>query len=84
MCQIPRMRARELMAFLPGWALDALHILSIWFTLRFREFGEVSEWSKEHAWKVCVRHKRTEGSNPSLSANLQPNWPLPQHRNRLL
>ncbi len=31
--------------------------------------GEVSERSKEHAWKVCVRQKRTEGSNPSLSAN---------------
>jgi hypothetical protein len=30
--------------------------------------GEVSEWSKEHAWKVCVRQKCTEGSNPSLSA----------------
>ena len=30
-------------------------------------FGEVSERSKEHAWKVCVR-QRTEGSNPSLSA----------------
>ena len=30
--------------------------------------GEVSERSKEHAWKVCVRQKRTEGSNPSLSA----------------
>ena len=29
--------------------------------------GEVSEWSKEHAWKVCVR-RRTEGSNPSLTA----------------
>ena len=25
---------------------------------------------KEHAWKVCVRQKRTEGSNPSLSAIL--------------
>ncbi len=31
-------------------------------------FGEVSERSKEHAWKVCVPHG-TEGSNPSLSAN---------------
>ena len=31
--------------------------------------GEVSERLKEHAWKVCVRQKRTEGSNPSLSAN---------------
>ena len=32
-----------------------------------KSFGEMSEWLKEHAWKVCVR-KRTEGSNPSLSA----------------
>ena len=30
--------------------------------------GEVSEWLKEHAWKVCVGLKPTEGSNPSLSA----------------
>ncbi len=30
-------------------------------------YGEVSEWSKEHAWKVCIR-QRIEGSNPSLSA----------------
>ena len=30
--------------------------------------GEVSEWLKEHAWKVCIRRKRIEGSNPSLSA----------------
>jgi hypothetical protein len=29
--------------------------------------GELAEWSKAHAWKVCVR-QRTEGSNPSLSA----------------
>ena len=35
----------------------------------FRVFGEVSERFKEHAWKVCVRQKRTEGSNPSLSAS---------------
>ena len=28
----------------------------------------MSERFKEHAWKVCVRQKRTEGSNPSLSA----------------
>ncbi len=27
----------------------------------------MSEWLKEHAWKVCVR-QRTEGSNPSLTA----------------
>ena len=30
-------------------------------------FGEVSEWPKEHAWKVCVP-QGTEGSNPSLTA----------------
>ena len=32
-----------------------------------RQPGEVSERSKEHAWKVCMR-QRIEGSNPSLSA----------------
>ena len=31
--------------------------------------GEMSEWLKEHAWKVCIR-ERIEGSNPSLSTNL--------------
>src|SRR5690606_16944968 len=31
------------------------------------DLGEVSEWLKEHAWKVCIR-KRIEGSNPSLTA----------------
>ena len=40
-------------------------------------YGEVSERLKEHAWKVCVRQKRTEGSNPSLSANPSP-LPLPR------
>ncbi len=29
--------------------------------------GEVSEWSKERAWKAC-KSKGFEGSNPSLSA----------------
>ena len=32
-----------------------------------RTIGEVSEWSKEHAWKVC-KSKGFEGSNPSLTA----------------
>jgi hypothetical protein len=32
-----------------------------------RPHGEVAEWSKAHAWKVCIR-QRIEGSNPSLSA----------------
>ena len=29
--------------------------------------GRVLEWLKRHAWKACIRHKRIEGSNPSLS-----------------
>ena len=29
----------------------------------------MSEWFKEHAWKVCVLQKGTAGSNPALSAN---------------
>ncbi len=32
------------------------------------QFRELSEWSKEHAWKVCIPQKGIEGSNPSLSA----------------
>ncbi|WP_219927561.1 hypothetical protein, partial [Aeromonas sp. HMWF017] len=31
---------------------------------------EVSEWLKEHAWKVCIR-QRIEGSNPSLTAKFK-------------
>ena len=31
---------------------------------------EVAEWLKAHAWKVCIRQKRIEGSNPFLSASL--------------
>jgi hypothetical protein len=40
----------------------------------FRKFiyfcghGEMAEWSKAHAWKVCNRQKRFMGSNPILSA----------------
>ena len=33
-----------------------------------RVHGEVSERSKEHAWKVCIPNG-IEGSNPSLSAS---------------
>lgn len=37
--------------------------------------GQVSEWSNEHAWKVCVPQIGTEGSNPSLSAiNFSPQY----------
>ena len=40
-----------------------------YFTFAIQIPGEVSEWSKEHAWKVCIPQKGIEGSNPSLSAN---------------
>ncbi len=46
----------------------------MYFWQRFREVGrgeakgEMSEWFKEHAWKVCVLQKGTAGSNPALSA----------------
>ena len=30
--------------------------------------GAVAEWSKALAWKVSIRQKRIEGSNPSRSA----------------
>lgn len=32
-----------------------------------QRFGELSEWLKEHAWKVCIR-QRIESSNLSLTA----------------
>lgn len=35
----------------------------------------MSERSKEHAWKVCIRQPRIEGSNPSLSAILKFKFP---------
>ena len=33
--------------------------------------GDLSEWLKEHAWKVCIPQKGIEGSNPSVSAKLR-------------
>ncbi len=32
-----------------------------------QQYGELSEWLKEHAWKVCIR-QRIESSNLSLTA----------------
>ena len=37
--------------------------------------GEVAEWSKAHAWKVCIR-QRIEGSNPSLTAINKKGCPI--------
>lgn len=34
------------------------------------KYGEVSEWPKEHAWKVCIP-QGIEGSTPSLTAILK-------------
>ena len=39
--------------------------------IKSKKSGELSEWLKEHAWKVCIR-QRIEGSNPSLSAIFKP------------
>ena len=41
------------------------------------ENGDLSEWLKEHAWKVCIPLKGIEGSNPSVSAdtmNAHSSW----------
>jgi hypothetical protein len=32
----------------------------------------MSEWLKEHAWKVCISQKGIMGSNPILSACASP------------
>ena len=37
------------------------------------EKGDMSEWFKEHAWKVCILQKGIAGSNPALSAKLEMN-----------
>ena len=37
-----------------------------------RACGAVAEWSKALAWKVSIRQKRIEGSNPSRSATCPP------------
>ncbi len=36
----------------------------------FNNYGEVLEWLKRHAWKVCIPLKGIAGSNPALSAEL--------------
>ena len=38
---------------------------------RKTSFGEMSEWFKEHAWKVCILQKGIAGSNPALSAKTE-------------
>ena len=40
--------------------------MAMFFDIILRH-GEVSEWLKEHAWKVCIR-QRIGGSNPPLTA----------------
>jgi hypothetical protein len=37
-------------------------------------YREVSEWLKEHAWKVCIPLKGIEGSNPFLSASFNSRY----------
>ena len=39
----------------------------------------MSEWSKEHAWKVCIPQKGIKGSNPFSSA-IEPKNDAPAKR----
>ena len=39
--------------------------------------GGMSEWSKEHAWKVCIPQKGIKGSNPFSSAQRPMTAPEP-------
>ncbi len=32
-----------------------LHRINVPFLLKFKPCGEMAEWSKAHAWKVCIR-----------------------------
>ena len=50
-----------------GATVAADSCAGVWLDWVATYSGEVSERSKEHAWKVCIR-QRIEGSNPSLSA----------------
>ena len=50
-----------------GATVAADSCAGVWLVWVATLIGEVSERSKEHAWKVCIR-QRIEGSNPSLSA----------------
>ena len=43
------------------------------YKTNFPILGEMSEWSKEHAWKVCILQKGIKGSNPFLSATNKVN-----------
>ena len=36
--------------------------------MRHLSCGAVAEWSKAHAWKVCMGQKLIVGSNPTRSA----------------
>ncbi len=33
----------------------------------------MAEWSKAHAWKVCMRQNCIVGSNPTFSAMIEKN-----------
>lgn len=45
-------------------------------TLQRKIKGVMLEWLKRHAWKACVRQKRTAGSNPACSAKEAPKFQL--------
>lgn len=40
----------------------------------------MSEWPKEHAWKVCIPQKGIKGSNPFLSASVAVEYAATKRR----
>ena len=57
--------------------MEKLLILKVRLVFNFNDFinfaircgiGEVSEWFKEHAWKVCIPQKGIASSNLAFSA----------------
>ena len=51
-------------------------------------YGDVSEWLKEHAWKVCIPQKGIASSNLAVSANslafLKKNFSHEKHASLLV
>jgi hypothetical protein len=52
-----------------GAVSDCDHSRELRRSTNLRQHGWVAEWFKAHAWKVCVRQKRTVGSNPTPSVD---------------
>ena len=47
-----------------------LRIFLYFVPLKIREFGEMAEWSKAHAWKVCIPRETVSRVRIPLSPRL--------------